>query len=236
MENRIKAAFDTIRADEKTIRRTRASLRKMSFDYGRDIPAMRLRKFRRLICAAMLAVLLLGAGAYGLPTAAIDIAINPDLELKINAFDKVISAKGLNADGSALIEDMELKNLSYTKALRRIMLSDKMEVYLARGDVLSITVVDGDELNGGEILRNAVCSASAVVSSEDIYYCSVDSEVARAAKELQLSVAGYLALQQLREADPSVSPEQVREMDMREVKQLIGCPDLDKPCDYVLRK
>lgn len=232
MENRIKAAFDAVHADEKVVRHTRAALRKKSFDYGRDVPALRMRKMRRAVCMAMLCIALLGAGTYSLPTAAIDIDINPSVELKINAFDKVIYAKGLNADGKELIEDMELKNLPYTKALRRIMLSDKMEGYLAGGNVLSITVVGENDLSGGEILRNAVCSASAVTSAENIYYCSVEPNVAKAAAAENLNVARYLALEQLRETDPTVTAEQVAAMDMKEVKLLIGCEKLDEPCDY----
>lgn len=232
MENKIKAAFDSIRADEKTIRHTRASLRKKSFDYGRDLPALRFQKMRRALCMAMLAFALLGAGAYTLPTAAIDIDINPSVELKINTFDMVINAKGLNDDGVDLIEDLELKNLPYTKALRRIMLSDKMEGYLSKGDVLSITVVGENDLNGEKIMRNAVCSASAVTSAENIYYCSVDNDVARAAAAEKLNVARYLALEQLRENDPSVTAEQVADMSMKEIKLLIGCEKLDEPCDY----
>lgn len=232
MENRIKAAFDQIHADEKIKRRTRASLRKNSFDYGRDVIAMRLRRMRRALCFAVLAVVLLGAGTYNLPTAAIDIDINPSIELKINAFDKVIRAKGLNDDGRLLIEDMELKNLPYTKALRRIMISDKMEECLASGNMLSITVVGEGELSGEEILRNAVCSASAVTSSENIYYCSVDSDTAKAADEEGLNVARYLALEYLRADDPGVTADQVSAMSMQEVKLLIGCKNLEEPCDY----
>ena len=228
MENRIKAAFDNIHADQKIVRHTKATLRRKSFDYGRDIPAMRARKFRRAVCMAMLALTLLGAGAYRMPTAAIDIDINPSIEMKVNAFDKVVSVKGLNDDGKAVVKNMELENMPYTQAMRRLLLSDEMEHYLAGGDMLSITVVGN--INGEEVLRNAVCSASAVVGMDNIYYCNVASETAKEAAEESLSVAKYLAYKQLKENNPYITSQQVNDMSMQEIKLLIGCSELDEPC------
>lgn len=59
-------------------------------------------------CAPALAVCLLlllsggGYWVYFLPTAKIDIDINPSVALSINRFNKVLSVEGYNAGGQAL--------------------------------------------------------------------------------------------------------------------------------------
>lgn len=234
MEKKIKDAFDGIAADERLLRRTKAALRKKSFDYGRDVPGLRRRRWGLVSSLAVLVLVIGGLGLYRLPTAAIDIDINPSMELRINAFDKVICAKGMNDDGRAILEDMELTNLPYTKAMRRILLSDNMEPYLEGEELLSITVVGRTLEQDGELLRNVVCCANSVTKEENLYYCRADGETAQAAREAGLTVARYLALQQLREQDPTVTAEEVQAMSMRHIKELLGCEKLETPCDYTV--
>ncbi len=232
MDEKIRAAFDQIHTDEKTKRHTRAHLRRRSFDYGRDRAALRQRRFRRLACTAALLLLLAGTGLYELPAASIALDINPSIQLQVNAFQKVIRARGLNDDGKALLAHMELEDLPYTKALQRILICDEMGEYLEKGEMLSITVVGGGPLQEEEVLRNVVCSASAVARQENLYYCHVDGETARAAAKEGLSAARYLAFRQLQALDPAITPEDVQQMPMRQIKELLGCEKLDIPCDY----
>ena len=236
MENRIKAAFDQIHADEKTIRHTKACLREKSFDYGRNLFRIRRRRARLISTFALLVIAFTGLGIYKLPVAAIDIDINPSIELKINAFDKVVSAKGMNKDGAAVVEQLELENLKYTKAMRRILLSDAMEEYLNEEALLSITVVGNVGTESEEVLRNVVCCANSVAAEENIYYCQVDTETAKQARELGLTPARYRAYMQLKETMPEITAEDVLCMSMREIKQTIGCQALDKPCDYIYQE
>ena len=230
MEDRIKAAFDQIHADPKTVRRCKASLRKKSFDYGREVQRMRSHRIRYVTCYAALFAVLLSFGVYRMPTAAIDIDINPSIEIKVNAFDKVVSAKGLNDDGKQVIEAMDVHNLRYTQAIRRILLSNEMEQYMDGNEVVSITVVGGTLEDDEEFIRNVVCSASAVTKEENLYYCKVDSETAQAAKKAGLSVARYHAMMELKTHNPNISAEDVLEMSMRQIKDLVGCEELYEPC------
>ena len=236
MEDKIKAAFDQIHADPKIVRRCKAALRKNSFDYGRERQRMKNCKIRRASCFAMLAAVLLGAGIYRLPTASIDIDINPSVELKINAFDKVVKAKGLNDDGRAVIEQLELENLRYTKAVRKLLLSESMEPYMDGEQVLSITVVGGTLENEEEFLRNVVCSASVVTKEENLCYFKADADTAQAAKKAGLSVARYRALLELQAENPNITADDVLKMSMQEIKELIGCDKIDQPCGYGLQE
>ena len=136
----------------------------------------------------------------------------------------------MSEDGREVIEDMELQNLPYTKAVRRILLSDNMEQYMDGSELVSIAVVGGTLKSEEEFIRNVVCSASAVTKEENLYYCKTDAETAQAAKKAGLTVARYQALMELQALDPNITAEDVLGMSMREIKELIGCYELDEPC------
>lgn len=64
--------------------------------------------------AAAAALLLVGAGggaAYAMPYGVVSLDVNPSLEYTINRFDYVLSVEGVNEDGRALLEEMDVKQL-----------------------------------------------------------------------------------------------------------------------------
>ena len=66
----------------------------------------------------------MGVGGYSIyrrPVSYISIDVNPSIELAINRFDKVVSAKGYNADGQDILQHVPLKNISYMQAIDRLM-------------------------------------------------------------------------------------------------------------------
>ena len=59
MKNDIKQAFDTVQADERLKRQTKAYLRKATLDYGRDTQRRRQRQMRLASCTAALVLLVI---------------------------------------------------------------------------------------------------------------------------------------------------------------------------------
>ena len=230
MENRIRAAFDAIHADEKLVSRTKSALRRRACQYGPEAVRKKRGRLRLAGCLAVLALVILGTAAYCTPPAAIAIDINPSLELKVNAFDKVVSAKGVNEDGKAIVEGLSLKNLGYMEAVRRVLCSEDMEHHLNGENLLSITVVGGTLEEDDTFYRKIICSANAVAGEEKLYYCKADPQTMEAARKVGLNVARYRAMLELQKTDPGVSPEDVLGMSMRQVKELIGCQLPDMPC------
>lgn len=55
------------------------------------------------------------------PTAQISIDINSSVELGINRFDKVVSVKGRNEDGSRLVERLDVWFVDYEEAVEQVM-------------------------------------------------------------------------------------------------------------------
>lgn len=230
MKNDIREAFDAVRADERLRRQTKAYLRKATLDYGRDVQRRRQRQMRLVSCTAALVLLVVSAGMWLLPVTCIDLDINPSLELRVNSFGRVTRLKGLNADGLALVEELDVKGLPYDEAMQRILISEELEAYLDNGSLISITVVGKDESLAEEMLSKVVCRAYAIAEEDNVYYCQTDPETARAARSVGLCVLRYQVWQQLKESDPTITVEAVAMMPKAEIMRLAKFEKLENPC------
>ena len=227
MDNKIKDALSPIEAPERLLRMTKAHIRKETFDYGRSIARLKAHRRRLAAMAASLALIVGGAGIWLSPVTRIGLDINPSLEIRVNALDRVISLEGLNADGEALAAALDVSAMPYDEAMSRIMVSDELGAYLKAGSLLSITV---SGRGAEQTLNQVVCRAYAVADDDQVFYILADSSTVKAARELGLTVAQYEALTVLRKSDPEATPEQVRAMTMAEIRELIGFEKLDDPC------
>ena len=107
-------------------------------------PKQQIRKkhfARWAAMAACLCVMLLGGWEFWqLPIGTVRMQINPDLQMSINHFDRVVGLEGLNEDGETLIEDYH----SYGKAVETVSdeLADRaMEKgFLREGGQITLTV------------------------------------------------------------------------------------------------
>lgn len=71
--------------------------------------------------ACVLGMAGVGAYAYYTPTSYVSLDVNPSIEYSLNAFDRVLSVKGVNDDGENILEDIgqvKIKNKSIDKAIR----------------------------------------------------------------------------------------------------------------------
>ena len=227
MDDKLKDAFGVIETPERLKRMTKAHIRKATFDYGRHIAQVKAHRRQMAALAASLALCMGGAGLWFAPVTRIGLDINPSVEIRVNALDRVISLEGLNADGERLAAALEVAGMEYGEAMGRIMVSDELGAYLDRGDVLSITV---SGLGAEHTLNQVVCRAYAVAEDDQIFYILADDATVRAARSEGLTVVQYEALNVLRQSVPEAAPEQVRAMTMAQIRELIGFEKLDDPC------
>ena len=231
MDNRIKETFDAIQTPERLKRKTKAQLRKKTFDYGRNI--LQLRIHRRRLASGLLSLMLIltGAGIWFFPTTSIAVDINPSLELKVNALDRVISLKGRNSDGIAVAEELDVSGMIYDDAMQRLLLSHSLEPYLEQGNTITITVAcGGSEAHGEEMLSRVLCRAYNIAEEENVLYCQVDWETLRAAQAVNLCIPRYLAWQNLLKKDPTITPEDVREIPKENIRELAQTIIIEDPC------
>ena len=230
MKNDIREAFDSVQADERLKRKTKAYLRKATLDYGRDTLRRKQRQMRLASCVAALVLTVVSAGMWLLPVTSIDLDINPSLELRVNTFGRVTRLKGLNADGLAVAKKLDVKGMAYDDAMQRILISKELETYLENESLISITVVGKNEILAEQMLSKVVCRAYAVAEEDNIYYCQVDPETAKEARRVGLCVLRYQVWQQLKESDPEITVEAVAMMPKAEVMALAKFEKLDNPC------
>ena len=90
--------------------------------------------------AACLCLLLLGTWAWQSPIGTVRMQINPDVQMSVNRFDRVVVLEGLNEDGAALIDGYH----AYGKGMKAVSdeLADRAmeQGYLADGGKITLTV------------------------------------------------------------------------------------------------
>ena len=217
MRDELRKAFDSVRASRELKENTLE--RVMGNRGGRRRPAAAAR--RGLAAAACLVLALAGWGGYWLyftPTAAISIDVNPSLELGINRFDRVVSVEGYNADGQALAAQLSVTHLNYEQAVEQILDTQEIAALLAQDEVLTITVTGSDEGQCGRILS---CVEAETAQSPNIHCQSARQEEVEAAHDLGLSYGKYRAYLEVLALDPTVTPEEIQGMTMREIREMI---------------
>ena len=102
-------------------------------------PTLHKRLARWGTMAACLCLLLLGSLVWQSPIGTVRMQINPDVQLSVNRFDRVVALEGLNEDGAALIDDYH----AYGKGMKTVSdeLADRaVELgYLSDGGQITLT-------------------------------------------------------------------------------------------------
>lgn len=248
-EERIRSAFDAVHAEdvlkERTLEAVRAQaagekssekggekageksgekrglLAGRSSGRGARRQAQVVALRRRLAVAACLVVALVAAGGWAwlTPTATISVDVNPSVELGINRFDRVVSARGVNDDGRALLSEVDVWGATYDEAVDRLLASSNVSTLLAEGGQAEVTVVDqGDSDQCARLLAGVEACAS---GHENTHCHGADEDDVSAAREVGLSYGKYRLLLEIQELDPSITADDVRDLSMREMLDLL---------------
>ena len=217
MSNRIREAFDDVRAEKELKEHTKEYLRRKVYRRNRTLWTVPVRA---AAAAAFLFLIALGGGSwlYLAPTAYISIDINPSLELGVNRFDRIVSVTGYNEDGKALADSLDLKYMDYSDALEALLADQDMEVYLSDNADVVLTVAGKSENQSSQILETVESCAS---SHENVHCHSGDTEEIHHAHNAGLSFGKYQAYLTLKGLDPSVTLEEIQDMTMSQIRELI---------------
>lgn len=212
MTTPLQTHFDAIHADDTLKQNTKDYIARQ-----RRQPAPR-RTHRALAIALCTLLLFIGGGgfAFSRPIHAISVDINPSLELGINCFNRVVSVEGFNEDGVALADTLDLKYKTYDDAIDTLMASDTVNQCLAEDELVSITVAAAND-NASEEMLATVSGCHGMNRSNISCHAhrDLDPQTAHAAG---LSLGKYQAYLSLQEVDPSITPEDVQAMSMRDIE------------------
>ena len=216
-KEKLKAAFDQVRAEEELKERTKKYLSEKVYARKKKRTSP-LRNFAAAAACALLVFLAGGSYLYFTPTAYISVDVNPSLELGINRFDRIVSVTGYNEDGKALADSLDLKYMDYSDALEALLADQDMEVYLSDNADVVLTVAGKSESQSSQILETV---ESCVSDHENVHCHSGDTEEIHHAHNAGLSFGKYQAYLTLKKLDPSVTLEEIQDMTMSQIRELI---------------
>ncbi len=216
MNDRLKEAFDQIRAEEELKDKTRTFLAQKTKGYARR----RLSGYQQIMSAAacFLFLFISSRWFYFTPTAKISIDVNPSIELGINRLDRVIAVDTYNDDGRELAEMLNIRHLSYEEAVSQILESERVRDLLSKGEVATITVI---ESQGGQSVRILSDMQSCAAGHRNTYCYSADSSDVAEAHEHGMSCGKYRAFLELQTLCPGITADEIQSMTMREIQDLI---------------
>lgn len=214
MNERIKSAFDSVKAEDELKEKTLSYIAARAEKTRHGFRAMRLAP----LLACLVLVILAGSWAWFSPSATISVDINPSLELWINRFDKVVQVVGRNDDGRELAAALDIKYMDYDRALEQIMDSEKVSSLLSGDGVMTLAVVGDNESQCGRLLSGL---RSCTAGQGNTYCYTASEEELEAAYNLGLSFGKYKVYQSLIELGSDISPQEVNDMSMRELRDMI---------------
>ena len=182
-----------------------------------------------------------GVGVYHTEARTVYLDVNPSVELSVNLFDRVIRVSYLNQDALETLKSIQLTNRSAEDALDEILEAWDEGGYLQNAE-LNISVSSKNTREGEKLLGKL--KARAVTASESKGYTmavqgnQVTAEEKEAARNSGLSPVKYGLIQNILRAGEDYSEEELREMSMKELRELLGylspsvSPTPDHPGDH----
>ena len=221
-EKDFKDAFDRVHADKDLITDTKANIaKKAAYSEKKYFSPV---KRTAMALAGIMVFILAGGGyvSYAAPVSSVSIDINPSVELRMNVYDRVVGVTGYNDDGEELAESLDVKNMYCTDAINKVLQSEAFTAAQQDDGTVEVTV-SSRMGNRSEKLRQTICD-STPVNTQNIY-CMDNQEDIEAAKEAGISTGKYRAYLELKEINPDITVDDVRNMSMREIRNMINSDD-----------
>lgn len=121
--------------------------------------------------ACLLFLFSIGAYAYYTPYTYVSLDVNPSIEYSVNRFEKVLSANGVNDDGTEIIHEISLDNLKYKSITDAISLTvdEILETGYLDDDTSGIVITTSSENEeiADELAQNLEASAIETCENND---------------------------------------------------------------------
>lgn len=244
VDQQVRDAFADVRAPEAVKRQTLAFIESRrgcddslaaaesvpsALKRGRRTATARRWRFAAPIaaCALLVALCLGGATAYCTPVAYVDIDVNPSLELSVNRFGIVVDARGLNGEGCAVVNEVDLAHCPYAEAIDRLAACQALSPYVSADTIVDVVVSATSAAQADRLERESETGLSKLSCQTA---CSqADGQTHESAHACGMSMGRYALAQQLVEADGSLSMDECATMSMRELRDLAASHGLS--CD-----
>lgn len=193
------------------------------------------KHYTQLIAAAaclciIFSLALFGYEMYFRQTSLISIDVNPSIELAINGFHRVTSAKALNQEGKAILEQADLMNKKLNTAMD-LLFEQGLYSYVTDDSYITFTVFSSTKSMESYLLKELDNTALNLISSKhrttQIETYAVDEQTVLDAHSHQVTAGKYNALKELMEVLPQADMELYSHCGIGEIKEKIrqhsGC-------------
>ncbi len=218
-QNMIQKSMENLQATEEMKQNTLCYLEEQRTKQKRSIPRRKSQVALRYAMAVLCIFLLTGVGGYSIyrrPVSYISIDVNPSIELAINRFDKVVSAKGYNADGQDILQHVPLKNISYMQAIDRLMQDAYYSRFLNKDSQLVFTVIS----EHSDVMLEQLYTDNRFQRYNVVTYSS-DTACMKEAHQYKMSFGKYRAFLELSQYDTNITVEECHGMSISEIQNRI---------------
>lgn len=216
MDRKIKSAFDGIHADSSLKDNTKEFLAKKLYEKEK-VKSKRFRLAPALTCAVIMLTAVIGYFSYTTPVMAISLDVNPSIELQVNTFNKIVEVTPYNDDAENAVLETDVKNMNYQDGINALMDSEIISECLKNDNLVEITVATDNSDKYEKVKANLATQSG--ISANCIYNCENNEDVKKA-HSLGLSLGKYRAFLELQEVNPEITAEEVKDMTMREIRDL----------------
>lgn len=166
--------------------------------------------------------------------AAIYLDVNPSVGLQINRFDRVVSAQARNADGEAILKDMDLKHTDVDVALNAILGSMVKHGYLTETSGTVLVSVECSNQKRADALKLEVSSqveeeVDALIHSGTVFAQEIESDevLENLAEEYSMTEGKAALLQKLVSKYPNLDYESLANLSMNELLAMLAQENID---------
>jgi hypothetical protein len=161
---KLHGAFDAIEASDELKENTYTHLQKTVYakpDEHMEKVAPKSKRRRPLAWrlapafASFILVAVVGFFSFNLyfeEVAAIDIDVNPSIELKLNRLDRVVGVYAYNEDGQKVLDAVDVRNMTYDEALRALIEQMVEMGYLDASGLFSATLQAAENAHEQDML------------------------------------------------------------------------------------
>ncbi|MDW7740627.1 MAG: hypothetical protein SCJ97_11345 [Bacillota bacterium] len=221
--------MDRIKAEDELKIKTKSSVLHALYEAGSVKEAVYMKErpadqgvFKKRILvglstiAACLVLAIGGYGYYSTPVSFISFDINPSIELGINAFNRVVSAEGINEDGEMLLEHFKVANLSPADAAETFVREAASSGYIA-GDGSTVIAINAQAASEEKSLQLQTVISGRVetllddMDTDAIVFADTGTlEQRKEARKMGISAGKYKMLSYMNTLDPAITIEQYR--------------------------
>lgn len=193
-----------------------------------EFPRKQAHAARWAALAAAL-VLVVSAGVFGgfymSPYSLVSLDVNPSVELTLNRFDRVISATARNDEGAELLSLSGVQNKTASEALEVLLSGDYLTGYLGDDAYVTMTVQSpsGDREQALLGVMDTLAERELCANYQNIRVdcVGVDSNTVAQAHGSGVTAGKYLALMELKAADPTVDISEYTHCGIGEIRSEI---------------